>query len=183
MPRSTVRHLWIFVVAYDLAHEGTSKVVVGPETQRTCAGAVRLFHHLECARVVVPAGWSKDYQVIMGKAVMAPHLKEAGIPASMIDSPVATEFDTNSESDTFAKHVRSAERDYPDAKHEHTVYVVDRWHHLPRTWLLLRARLGRDLRTRVRIHGQPVGSWKLWMVLYEVAALWKNRKKLYGAFG
>lgn len=150
-------------------------VVVGSETARVLRKAARRAERFPDAIVCVTAGWSDEFRVTMGRGPMCDYLKKLGVPGSRILLKDATVFNTNGEMESFAQILLRIGCTDAD--------LVCRWWHLPRAWILLRARLGQTGREQVRIKLVPVWvSFDPLGMVQEPLAWFKNRTAMRGAF-
>jgi hypothetical protein len=157
-----VHHVLVMVTARDLANGTLRKVVVGPETGRVCEEAmVCLLDLTKEAKVIVTAGYSKKYDVIMGNGTMRRYLVDCmGIPESQIRSPIADEFNTSGEMAELVHYMRTVLQKTANDTFE--IYLVASWWHWPRARALLHARLEPWQRTQTEVHAVLASStaWK-----------------------
>lgn len=147
------------------------EVVPGKETARACRKAARVAKRIDGSVVYLTAGWSPRFEAWMNVS-MGRCIREEGVPESRILTPKATAFNTNGEMEALVAAL-------PE---DSTVHLVCRWWHLPRAWMLLRARL-RNAGKRARV--RPVPVWTFWDplgMLLEPLAWVKNARNLRAAF-
>ena len=166
------------VVAADLAYDRNGNVVVGKETARVCRKAAEIARIHPDALVCATAGYSPKYKVDMGSGPMRRELQALGISPDRIRTPVAREFNTNGEMEIFVETME-IETLWID---NYDVFLVARWPHMFRSWLLLRATLGENLWVLSRVQCVFVPSWWLFGFFYEPLALAKNWKNIRRAF-
>ncbi|KND49421.1 MAG: hypothetical protein AB203_04475 [Parcubacteria bacterium C7867-008] len=161
------------VTARDLRKDEHGKVVVGFDTARVCSSAAKRFKTCDVRgtkAVVVTAGKSEDFGVVMGADIMRRHVNRyCYIDHNQIYSPVAEDFDTNGEMTALARFMRDHLQQSPEDTFE--VYVAASWWHAPRAGRLLKVRLDPNLRERTTIRrifapSFSIFSWRLW---YNVA--------------
>ena len=167
------------VVAADLVSDpacrdmfGLPAVRAGPETARVCDTAIELALEFPDATVIATAGYSHAYKVALGNGPMRQYLRRHGIRHARICTPEAQAFDTNGEMEELAKHLHEGD----------VAHLVCRWWHLPRAWLLLRARLGKERRKEIKIRPVPVWTFHDPLGMAREPLAWiKNTKNLIGA--
>lgn len=157
-----MHHRLVMVTARDLLR-GSRIVVVGPETARVCDTAVTCFAKLEEAKLVITAGHSERFDVIMGAGPMRSYLvTKYEIAANQICTPIAKEFNTNGEMDSLAHLMREQLMTSPEDTFE--IWLAASWWHLLRAWALLHARLEPWQRRQTKVHWVPAwsqpSSWK-----------------------
>lgn len=167
------------ILANDVHYDGV-EVVLGSGTKRALEKGIRVYRKLrdrgECVSLVVTAGWCEPYQVHMHH-LMTEYLMTWGAVRGDIYSTDATSFNTNGELEALVSKVLDAEYAFCDR----VVHLVSRWHHLPRAWLLLRARLNvRRKWTTIQLHA--CRSFRIYMLGYEALAFVKNIPNVRGAF-
>ncbi len=169
---------FVMILANDLYYDGI-EVVLGSGTKRALEKGVRVYRKLrdsgEDVKLIVTAGWSEAYQVRM-RTLMVEYLLIWGAVIGNVVSTDAREFNTNGELAAFCDVLSkdTGGRDF-------VLHLVTRWHHLPRTWVLMRARL-RERRIDARVKLHACRSFRLYMLIYEALAFVKNIPNVRGAF-
>lgn len=156
-----------------------AKVHAGPETERVCKKAAELASIRPRALVYATAGHSPRYKVLMGRGPMKQALSNYGVALERIETPDAATFDTDGEVLAFAGALPFLKE--PDLMF--TTYLVCRWWHLPRAWLLLRARLEVAERARTTIVPVPVWTFADPVGMLREPLAWvKNARRIKKAF-
>ncbi len=136
---------------------------VGSASRRICSRAAMLSRQLPYATVCLATAHRKR-DGVSGSKVMATYLREAGVPEHRIlfADTNGCAFRTIGEIEAFVRFISA--RDGHDE-----VFVVARWWHIPRTYALLKKKLG-TCRKPVTVHPVRTKSLELSGMAKEIIA-------------